>query len=126
MAKSAQSHAQPAGPAIDLVSYSFEELHGLKSRIDSEIAARKTKEIEELRRKVAESAHSLGLSVEELLGLPSAGGRRAKPKAKNARGKQPAKYRGPGGEEWSGRGPVPRWLKPLLARGKTKEDFLIK
>ena len=23
-------------------------------------------------------------------------------------------------------GPAPRWMKPLLAKGKTKEDFLIK
>ncbi|MGP0042762.1 MAG: H-NS family nucleoid-associated regulatory protein [Rhodomicrobium sp.] len=45
---------------------------------------------------------------------------------KHPRGKQPPRYRGPNGEEWSGRGPSPRWMKPFLAKGKTKEDFLIK
>ena len=37
-----------------------------------------------------------------------------------------AKYRGPSGESWSGRGLTPRWLAGLLAQGRTKEEFAIK
>jgi len=37
----------------------------------------------------------------------------------------PAKYRGPNGESWSGRGLMPRWLVALVAQGKTKESFAI-
>jgi DNA-binding protein H-NS len=37
-----------------------------------------------------------------------------------------AKYRGPNGESWSGRGLTPRWLAALLALGKTKDDFAVK
>lgn len=37
-----------------------------------------------------------------------------------------AKYRGPNGETWSGRGLTPRWLAALVAQGRTKEDFAIK
>lgn len=37
-----------------------------------------------------------------------------------------AKYRGPNGETWSGRGLSPRWLTALVAEGKTKEDFAVK
>ena len=36
-----------------------------------------------------------------------------------------AKYRGPNGEAWSGRGLTPRWLSALSAQGKTKQDFAI-
>lgn len=36
-----------------------------------------------------------------------------------------AKYRGPNGEEWAGRGEPPKWMRPLLAKGARKEDFLI-
>lgn len=36
-----------------------------------------------------------------------------------------AKYRGPNGETWSGRGLTPRWLASLLAEGKKKTDFLV-
>lgn len=35
------------------------------------------------------------------------------------------KYRGPGGETWSGRGLTPRWLSALIAQGRSKEEFAI-
>ncbi|MEY4884177.1 MAG: hypothetical protein RIS34_2031 [Pseudomonadota bacterium] len=37
-----------------------------------------------------------------------------------------AKYRGPNGETWSGRGLTPRWLAALVAQGQSKEEFAIK
>ena len=124
--------AQPSAPQpkpkketvqFDLASYPFDALLGLKKEIDAEVEARKAKEIEVLRAKVTQSAQTLGVSVHELFGLPAQNGKRV---TRHARGAQPAKYRGPGGEEWSGRGPAPRWMKPLLTKGKTKEDFLIR
>ncbi|MFC6283193.1 MULTISPECIES: H-NS histone family protein [Polaromonas] len=36
-----------------------------------------------------------------------------------------AKYRGPDGQTWSGRGLTPRWLKALIAQGRKKEEFAI-
>jgi DNA-binding protein H-NS len=36
-----------------------------------------------------------------------------------------AKYRGPNGETWSGRGLTPKWLAALVAQGQTKEAFAI-
>jgi len=36
-----------------------------------------------------------------------------------------AKYRGPNGETWSGRGLTPKWLASLVAAGQSKESFLI-
>jgi DNA-binding protein H-NS len=40
--------------------------------------------------------------------------------------KAPVKFRGPGGETWSGRGLAPRWLAELEAKGKKRESYLIK
>lgn len=37
-----------------------------------------------------------------------------------------AKFRGPNGEAWSGRGLMPRWLTALVAQGRQKEEFAIK
>ena len=37
-----------------------------------------------------------------------------------------AKYRGPNGDTWSGRGLTPRWLVSLIAQGNNKEEFVIK
>jgi DNA-binding protein H-NS len=36
-----------------------------------------------------------------------------------------AKYRGPEGQGWSGRGLTPRWMAALIAQGRTKEEFII-
>lgn len=36
-----------------------------------------------------------------------------------------AKYRGPNGETWSGRGLTPKWLASLIAQGQSKESFAV-
>jgi DNA-binding protein H-NS len=41
-------------------------------------------------------------------------------------GSLPPKYRGPNGEEWSGRGHTPRWLTALEATGRQRDEFLIR
>ncbi|HUX30169.1 MAG TPA: H-NS histone family protein [Thiobacillus sp.] len=47
-------------------------------------------------------------------------------KKAKARGAVAAKYRNPAtGESWSGRGRAPRWLADALAKGRTKDEFLI-
>lgn len=50
----------------------------------------------------------------------------AGPKGKKSGASVAAKYRGPNGETWSGRGLMPRWLTALVAQGQAKEDFAIK
>ncbi len=124
MARSLQSHPKSGTQALDFSHYSFEELLEIMKDLDAEVESRKAKEIADLRLKLEDSAKALGVTVEELVGVSGTG--RRKRETKHPRGPQPPKYRGPGGEEWSGRGPSPRWMKPLLAKGKTKEDFLIK
>ena len=37
-----------------------------------------------------------------------------------------AKFQGPNGETWSGRGLTPKWLNTLVAQGQSKESFAIK
>lgn len=37
--------------------------------------------------------------------------------------KVPVMYRGPNGEEWSGRGKAPNWLKALEAASHSRQDF---
>jgi len=45
--------------------------------------------------------------------------------AKKAGAAVAAKFRGPNGETWSGRGLTPKWLAALLAQGRTKAEFAI-
>src|SRR4051812_27655769 len=41
-------------------------------------------------------------------------------------GSIPPRYRGPNGEEWSGRGHTPRWLTALEATGRQRDEFRIR
>ena len=83
----------------------------------------------ELREQMA----AYGITAEEL-SRPAPKARPKAPPAKPAnaaKGKKPvvsspAKYRGPEGQQWTGKGPAPRWLNDLVAAGKTREDFLIR
>ncbi|WP_174976518.1 H-NS histone family protein [Pandoraea soli] len=46
--------------------------------------------------------------------------------AKQAKTSPSVKYRNhETGDEWSGRGPAPKWLKEQIAGGKSKEYFLV-
>jgi DNA-binding protein H-NS len=59
-----------------------------------------------------------GITVDDLKG----GAKKTK-----ARGTVAAKYRNPAtGESWSGRGRAPRWLAAEMAKGRSKEAFLVK
>lgn len=46
-------------------------------------------------------------------------------KGKASRRPAAVKYKGPGGESWSGRGKQPVWLRTLLDQGKKLEDFKV-
>lgn len=46
--------------------------------------------------------------------------------AASARSPVLAKYKGPEGQTWTGRGLTPKWLTALLANGSAREEFLIK
>ena len=72
---------------------------------------------EELSRPAAKAARPKALQAK-----PAA----SAPKSKKAAAPSPAKYRGPEGQTWTGRGTVPKWLNELLAGGKTRDDFLIR
>jgi DNA-binding protein H-NS len=126
MARAAQHKPGHERPPLDFSKYSFTELLKIKKNLEREVKSRQAHEVHELRAKVTEMSETLGITAAELLRQPSVPGRHSVRKTRHVRGKQPPKYRGPGGEEWSGRGPAPRWMKPHLAKGKTKADFLIR
>jgi DNA-binding protein H-NS len=76
----------------------------------------------------------LGRKASELkqqLSRLAGGGSPAKEKTTRRKGssrkgsKVAPKYRGPGGETWSGRGLKPRWLTAAVKDGKKVDDFLI-
>ncbi len=88
-----------------------------------------------LRAELERRAAELGIAPGDLFSAPeqqapaeqAAGenGRRARKPRGDIGTKRAAKYRGPNGEEWSGRGRTPKWLAALEAEGRGREEFLI-
>jgi DNA-binding protein H-NS len=87
---------------IDLRDQVDEALTGYRSTLEKQLAA-------------------LGSSVASFGGKVAKGMRGSKLKGM----KVAAKYRGPDGDTWAGRGATPRWLKAAIKEGKKAEDFLI-
>jgi len=71
---------------------------------------------------IKETMASYGITLEDIQGKSAKA-----PKATGAKSANPApaKYTGPNGESWSGRGLAPKWLTALIAEGHAKEEYLI-
>jgi DNA-binding protein H-NS len=78
------------------------------------------KEVEKVIEEIKGKIRSYGITAHD---LGFAASSRAKAGKKSL---VQAKYRGPNGEEWSGRGLTPKWLREEIAKGKPKENFAIK
>lgn len=93
----------------------------------------KAKEFHSTVQEILAKMQAFGITVKDLQGAKPAKGARGK----KATGSKPAKvskklgtpvaakYRGPNGETWSGRGLTPKWLSALIAQGQTKESFAV-
>ena len=96
----------------------------------------KDREFDKTVQDIRDKMKAFGITVKDLQGAPAGrkgrgkASAKAKPKAAGAKSRVAgavvaAKFRGPNGETWSGRGLTPRWLSALLAQGKTKQDFAV-
>lgn len=100
----------------------------------------KTREFDKTVQDILARMSAFGISLKDLqpgkarktggrkskLGAASAKPSVAKAKSKKAGTVVAAKYRGPNGETWTGRGLMPRWLSTLVAQGQTRDEFAIK
>ena len=112
------------------------DLQSQIEKLQKQAADLKSKEfastVADIRAKMA----AFGITVKDLGGKSSAKkgkpGRPAKTgkvakvrKSKAAGVPVAAKYKGPNGETWSGRGLSPKWLTALIAQGRSKSDFAV-
>lgn len=77
----------------------------------------------EFMNRVKAESEQLGLDLGSLFQEAPKRGR--KPGSTQSKAAVAPKYRGPGGEEWSGRGRSPKWVQVAEAEGKSRDDFLI-
>lgn len=120
--------------SFDLEGFSATELETLITQAKKrKTTLKKRKPIASVRAKLKAAAAAEGYTITELFAGKSAKAapaRKARKAAKKGRrlGKVAPKYRNPANksETWTGRGKPPRWMAPLLKKGKKKEDFLIR
>ena len=127
MAENTESAAKRKS-AVDLDSMTAQELNALIEQAEAKRAEKQDEArnalIAEFRGKAAE----LGLELGALLpgggggATPGATARRTR---RDAGGTVPVRFRGPGGETWSGRGRMPKWLSAMEAGGRKREEFRI-
>ena len=112
------------------------------AKLQTQIDAIKAKEAVGVIGRIREAVVHYGLTVEHIFGSKSgksspakktkAAGKGAATKARPVRrspnkgAKAPIKFRDDSGNEWSGRGSQPRWLRATLESGKKLEDFSVK
>ncbi len=97
----------------NLAGLDFQGLMDLRDQVDKALSGYRST----LERQLA----ALGSSVASLGGKVARGMRGSKLKGR----KVAAKYRGPSGELWAGRGARPRWLVAAMKEGGKLEEFLI-
>ena len=128
MAESAETAAKRK-PAFDLDAMSAQDLNALIEAAEAKRAEKQDEARNALIQEFREKAAELGLELEAL--LPGAGGSQAPAGAparrtrRDAGGSVPARFRGPNGETWSGRGRMPKWLSAMEAQGRKRDEFRI-
>lgn len=94
------------------------ELKAKAEKLLQEAEELRQKEMAEVINEIKQKMAEYGITTADL-GASKKGG------VKKSAGSAPVKYRGPNGEEWSGRGRSPQWLANAIEGGKKKEDFAV-
>lgn len=113
------------------------DLQSQIEKLQKQAAELKAKEFNSTVADIKAKMQAFGITVKDLAGKSAGKGKSAKaPKAaktgaaKTRKSKAAgvpvaAKFKGPNGESWSGRGLSPKWLSALIAQGRKKEDFAV-
>ena len=122
-------------PAVDLDRMSAQQLTTLIAAAEAKRRDKLEDARAALRAEMERRAAELGISADDLFSMAGQQAPAEQQAAKSGtsarkpRGdigiERAAKYRGPNGEEWSGRGRMPNWLAALEAEGRGREDFLV-
>ena len=109
-------------------------------KLQKQEAEIKSREFEATVRDIQAKMQAFGITIKDLQstgagrkakrGRPATSGRvkalGVAKKVKTIKKPVAAKFSGPNGETWSGRGLTPKWLAALVAQGQSKENFAIK
>jgi DNA-binding protein H-NS len=108
--------------AIDLKEMSAAQLRELIANAQTELLVKQESAKSDLRAKWQAEAEEAGLTLDAVTAV---GGGKAKPRKAMSGSSVAVKYRGPNGEEWSGRGRSPKWVQTIEAEGGNRDQFKI-
>ena len=109
------------------------EIQAQIQKLQKQASDLRSKDFQKTVREIKEKMQAFGITAKDLQGPKAAKGAKVKdtpkvrtPSAKKVSGSSvAAKFRGPDGQTWSGRGLTPRWMTSLIEQGRTKDEFLI-
>ncbi|MFL5287628.1 MAG: H-NS family nucleoid-associated regulatory protein [Rhodopila sp.] len=105
-----------------LTRLSYAGLQAVISAAEGKKRAKREEERQALLAEFQERVASLGFHVNiELTEEPARSRRRRSDRGQPSR----VKYRGPDGQQWSGRGRPPVWITTLEASGRNREEFRV-
>jgi DNA-binding protein H-NS len=114
LAKKRKKHTAKKRKKHNLAGLDFQGLMDLRDQVDKAMSG--------YRSTLEKQLTALGGSIASFGGKVARGVRGSAMKGR----KVAAKYKGPGGELWAGRGATPRWLVAAMKEtGKKREEFLI-
>ena len=122
-------------PAVDLDRMTVQQLTTLIAAAEAKRRDKLEDAKAALRAELERRAAELGIAAGDVFAwlrqqmsteqAAAKSGTRARKTRDDTGAKRAAKYRGPNGEEWSGRGRMPNWLVALEAEGRGREEILI-
>ena len=97
------------------------EIQNQIEKLQQQAAEIRAQEFDKTVQEILAKMNAFGITLKDLDASKGRTRKVATPGTKTAA----AKFRGPNGESWSGRGLTPRWLTALIAQGRRKEEFAI-
>ena len=110
---------------VDLKALSATDLRQLIEDAQAALQSKQEAAKAELRAKWEKEAAAAGLTLASVLPIASGAAKDDRKGRKDTGSTLPVKFRGPAGEEWSGRGRLPKWIQIAEAEGRKRDDFLV-
>jgi len=121
-------------PFMEILMTNLMDIQSQIEKLQKQASEIRAKEFDATVQEILAKMQAFGITLKDLQTIKPGKGRKVSakankkssaPKSKRAGVAVAAKYKGPNGETWSGRGLTPRWLASLLEQGRTKEEFAI-
>jgi DNA-binding protein H-NS len=106
----------------DISNLSLADLRNLQEQIKQELVDREAQEIQKAREQILAIAQSVGLPLEDLMAKTSKSGTK-----KGSSGPVAVRFQHPddAGQQWTGRGRQPRWVKEWVEGGKSLDALRV-